>query len=106
MPTNEASKLHGDKGQQQVILTRGLATAPTKTETMKATTKQVNYLVYLANKVERIKQVAPNIAVLPSYCDWSSRATTSREASELIQAYKVVIRNVNTLRLLRNEPQF
>lgn len=88
-------------------INQGAGNGPHKNhKTMKATTKQINYLVYLANKVERIKQVAPNIAVLPSYCDWSSRATTSREASELIQAYKAVIRNVNTLRLLRNEPQF
>lgn len=76
---------------------------------MKATDKQVNYLQALADKVEAIKKADPTIKGLPSYMRWAherSLGMTVTDASARIAAYKRILKAVNTIRLLKCQPQF
>ena len=76
---------------------------------MKATDKQIKYLQYLADKVEAIKVADPTIKDLPKYIDWNierNYGVTMEDASIRIDAYKTIIRSVNTIRLISNKGQF
>lgn len=76
---------------------------------MLATDKQIKYLQYLADKVERIKQSTHNPAITCSHIDWSTerqKGVTTVDASIRIDAYKSLIRAVNMRQALMNRPQF
>lgn len=74
---------------------------------MLATDKQINYLCFLANKVEKIKSIVikEKVAIknLPDYIDWTKErhlGVTSIDASIRICAYKKIIRACNTIFVL------
>ena len=75
---------------------------------MLATDKQINYLCILAQKVELIKQANPHLT-LPDYINWKTeryKGVTTYDASERIDAYRTIIRNVQLTRMLFNKPQY
>ena len=75
---------------------------------MLATDKQINYLFILAQRVELIKQANPNLT-LPEYINWHTeryKGVTTYDASERIDAYRTIIRNVQLTRMLLNKPQY
>lgn len=74
---------------------------------MLATDKQINYLCFLANKVEKIKSIVikEKVAIknLPEYIDWIKErrlGVTSIDASIRIRAYKKLIRACNVTFIL------
>ena len=75
---------------------------------MLATDKQINYLCILAQRVELIKQANPHIT-LPEYINWQAeryKGVTTYDASERIDAYRTIIRNIQLTRMLFNKPQY
>ena len=75
---------------------------------MLATDKQINYLCILAKRVELIKQANPHIT-LPEYINWKTeryKGVTTYDASERIDAYRTIIRNIQITRMLFNKPQY
>lgn len=75
---------------------------------MNATDKQVSYLQFLADKVEAIKQLNdPRFNNLPTWRNWKCEmGLTKSDASVKISAFKSIIRNVNTIKMICNEKQF
>lgn len=77
---------------------------------MLATDKQINYLQYLADKVERIRKKHPEAfdKVAPPYVNWHKErhlGVTTIDASIRIDAYRTIVRGMNTICVLCNWPQ-
>jgi len=76
---------------------------------MLATDKQISYLQFLADKVERIKQETGNPAITCPHINWQEERTkgvTTTDASMRIDAYKCIIRACNVRQVLFNRKQY
>ena len=76
---------------------------------MLATDKQIKYLQYLADKVERKRKEHPDaFKTAPTYINWQNeryKGVTSEDASIRIDAYKNIIRGMNMVCELLGWPQ-
>ncbi len=73
-----------------------------------ATDKQIAYLAMLADKVERMKKSTIGEIQEVHYVDWNaerSKGVTVADASIRIDAYRQIIRWVNTTRMLCGQKQ-
>nr|DAH48213.1 MAG TPA: hypothetical protein [Caudoviricetes sp.] len=71
---------------------------------MLATKKQIDYLCYLAERVEKIKRINENkkviVSILPDFIDWKTEkkyGVTTIDASVRIKSYNKIIQNCNII---------